>query len=152
AGAAKTAKRSRSSRKGKRPLSSCAVPAPKQPKLLKEEAISRGQWQPQAAVSPLLGPTSAAKPLVNERGKPASQKPLKDECKAVCQAPAPHGTYGSCWLATAQQFYHDMGGEGGSRVKQGGHIHQPTAWPLPHACAQPYHTGSGSHGQLFRSY
>ena len=36
-GAAKTAKRSRSSRKGKRPLSSCAVPAPKQPKLLKEE-------------------------------------------------------------------------------------------------------------------
>ena len=118
--------------------------------------ISRGQWQPQAAVSPLLGPTSAAKPLVNEQGKPASQKPLRDECKAVCQAPAPHGTCGSCWLGTAQQFYHDMRGEGGSRVtsklKQGAHIHQPTAWPLPHACAQPYHAGSGSHGQLFRPY
>ena len=32
---------------------------------------------------------------------------------------------------TAQQFYHDMRGEGGSRVtsklKQGAHIHQPTA-------------------------
>ena len=41
AGAAKTAKRSRSSRKGKRPLSSSAVPAPKQPKLLKEEGKVR---------------------------------------------------------------------------------------------------------------
>ena len=48
-----------------------------------------------------------------------------------------------------------MRGEGGSQVtgklKQKGHIHQPTTWPLPHACAQPYHAGSGSHGQLFRS-
>ena len=41
AGVAKTAKRSRSSRKGKRPLSSSAVPAPKQPKLLKEEGKVR---------------------------------------------------------------------------------------------------------------
>ena len=41
AGEEKTAKRSRSSRKGKRPLSSCAVPAPKQPKLLKEEGKVR---------------------------------------------------------------------------------------------------------------
>ena len=40
-GAAKTANRSRSSRKGKRPLSSSAVPAPKQPKLLKEEGKVR---------------------------------------------------------------------------------------------------------------
>ena len=37
-----------------------------------------------------------------------------------------------------------------SKLKQGAHIHQPTTWPLPHACAQPYHAGSGSHGQLFR--
>ena len=22
--------------------------------------------------------------------------------------------------------------------------HQPTAWPVPYACAQPYHLGSGS--------
>ena len=33
--------------------------------------------------------------------------------------------------------------EGGSRItrklKQGAHLNQPTAWPLPHACAQPYH-------------
>ena len=28
--------------------------------------------------------------------------------------------------------------------------HQPTPWPLPYACAQPYHPASGSHGQLFR--
>ena len=41
AGVAKTAKRSRSSRKGKRPLSSSAVPAPKQPKLLNEEGKVR---------------------------------------------------------------------------------------------------------------
>ena len=25
-------------------------------------------------------------------------------------------------------------------------------WPVPYACAQPYHPGSGSHGQLFRPY
>ena len=40
-----------------------------------------------------------------------------------------------------------MRGEGGSRItsksKQGTHIHQPMAWPLPHACAQPYHAGAG---------
>ena len=85
---------------------------------------------------------------VNERGKNASQKPFTAEVY-VCQAPTPHNTCGSCWLGTAQQFYHDMRGEGGSRVtsklKQGAHIHQPTASPLPHA-------GSGSHGQLFRPY
>ena len=28
--------------------------------------------------------------------------------------------------------------------------HQPTVWPVPNACAKPYHPGSGSHGQLFR--
>ena len=39
-----------------------------------------------------------------------------------------------------------------TNLKQGAHIHQPTAWPVPHACAQPYHPGSGSHGQLFRPY
>ena len=53
-----------------------------------------------------------------------------------------------------------------TKLKQGAHIHQPTAWvgvcvplalslpcaqsdmlawPVPHACAQPYHLGSGSH-------
>ena len=26
----------------------------------------------------------------------------------------------------------------------------PVIWPVPRACAQPYHPGSGSHGQLFR--
>ena len=25
-------------------------------------------------------------------------------------------------------------------------------WPVPYACAQPYHPGIGSHGQLFRPY
>ena len=27
-----------------------------------------------------------------------------------------------------------------------------TVWPVPYACAQPYHPGSGSHGELFRPY
>ena len=26
------------------------------------------------------------------------------------------------------------------------------AWPVPYACTQPYHPGSGSHGQLFRPH
>ena len=78
------------------------------------------------------------------------------ECKAVYQAPAPHNTKRSCWLGNAKQFYHDMRGEGGSRVtsklRQWAHIHQHPAWQLPHACAQPHYAGSGSHGQLFRPY
>ena len=31
-------------------------------------------------------------------------------------------------------------------------MHQPTAWPLPHAYVQPNHAGSGSYGQLLRPY
>ena len=30
-----------------------------------------------------------------------------------------------------------------------GATYQPTAWPVPHVCAQPYQAGSGSHIQLF---
>ena len=37
-------------------------------------------------------------------------------------------------------------------LKQEAHIHQPTALPVPHACAQPYRPGRSSHGQLFRPY
>ena len=33
--------------------------------------------------------------------------------------------------------------------KRKAHMHQPTAWRVPHARAQ---LGSGTHGQLFRSY
>ena len=32
-----------------------------------------------------------------------------------------------------------------ANLKQGAHIHQPTAGPLSHACAQPYHAGSDSY-------
>ena len=45
-------------------------------------AISRGQWQPQTTVLPLLETTSVARPLgyiIAKRGKPASQKPLTAE-------------------------------------------------------------------------
>ena len=31
-----------------------------------------------------------------------------------------------------------------TNLKQGAHMHQPTAWTVPHACAQPYHPGNGS--------
>ena len=31
-----------------------------------------------------------------------------------------------------------------TKVKQGAQIHQPTAWPVPRTCAQPYHRGSAS--------
>ena len=30
------------------------------------------------------------------------------------------------------------------------HTTNSAVWPVPYACAQPYHLGSGSHGQLFR--
>ena len=36
-----------------------------------------------------------------------------------------------------------------TNLKQGAHIHHPTAWLVPHACAKPYHSGSDSHGQQF---
>ena len=39
-----------------------------------------------------------------------------------------------------------------TNLKQGAHIHQSQAWPVPHACAQSYHPGSGSLGQLLRPY
>ena len=28
--------------------------------------------------------------------------------------------------------------------------HNSAVWPVPYACAQPYHPSSGSQGQLFR--
>ena len=31
-------------------------------------------------------------------------------------------------------------------------IHQPSAWPVPNACVQLYHPGSGSHRHLFHPY
>ena len=87
--------------------------------------------------------------LMNEEKTRLKTLYCRGVCNAVCQAPTPHNKCGSCWLGTVQQFYHDMRGEDGSRVtsklKQGTHIHQPTASPLTHA-------GSSSHGQLFRPY
>ena len=31
-----------------------------------------------------------------------------------------------------------------TNLKHGAHIHQPSAWPVPHTCAQPYHPDIGS--------
>ena len=49
----------------------------------------------------------------NERGKATSQKTpyCRGECKAVYQAPAPHNTFGNCWLGTAPQFSHEKRGD-----------------------------------------
>ena len=38
-----------------------------------------------------------------------------------------------------------------TNLKQGAHIHQLTAWPVRHACAQPYYPGSCSRGQAVSS-
>ena len=35
-------------------------------------------------------------------------------------------------------------------LQQGSHTYQPTTWPVPHVCAEPYHPGSGK--QPFRPY
>ena len=86
-----------------------------------------GAVQPQTAFSPLLGPPAWHSRWVNERGKPASQKPFTAEVNAkqspgnqaapaAPPAPAPHNTCGSCCRGTAKQFHHDMRGEGGSRI------------------------------------
>ena len=40
--------------------------------------------------------------------------------------------------------------ENSAILKQEAPKYQHTAVPVPHACAQPYHAGSGSHRQLFR--
>ena len=42
--------------------------------------------------------------------------------------------------------------ENSANLKQGKHIHQPTAGSVPHACAQSYHAGSGNCRQLFHPY
>ena len=86
------------------------------------KAISRGQWQPQTAVSPLLRQSHMWELLAGNR------------------------------TAVPPRHAHKGGSRVTSRLKQGAHLRQPTAWPLPHACAKPYHVGSGSHGQLFRPY
>ena len=121
-------------------------------------AHSRITWEVAATDScfALIGRDEHGKAvgLINERFSKTLY--CRGECKAVYQAPATHNTFGSCWLGTAQQFYHDMRGEGGSRVtsklKQWAHIHQHLGWQVPHACAQPHYAGSGCHGQLFRPY
>ena len=114
-------------------------------------AKSHRQWQARQLCHPCWGPPVWQSCWVNKWRKPASQKPLTAEVSAKqsikCQLHTTH-------VGAVSWEPNDMCGEGGSRVtsklRQGAHIHQPTAWPLPHPCAQPYHTGSGSHGRLFR--
>ena len=93
--------------------------------------------------------------LMNGENRRLNTPYCQSKCKAIYQAPAPHNTCGSCWLGTAQQFYHDnMRGEGESRVtsniKQGAHLNQPTAWSLPtHAHS---HITRAVAAMLFRPY
>ena len=49
------------------------------------------------------------------------------------------------------------GGEGQVSCQQYQFQHWSTCinsavWPVPHTCTHPYHSGSGSHGQLFRPH
>ena len=113
-----------------------------------QRAKISGAVKPHTAFSPLLGPTAWHSRWINKRGKPVSQTPLTAEVSAKHQpapapAPAPHNTCGSCYRGNAKQFHLYMRGDGGSRItsksKQGAHIHQPTASPLPHARTQPHH-------------
>ena len=57
------------------------------------------------------------------------------------------------WLFSLNgyDFYFDhMTGENRELIKASDTLeHQPTVWPVPYACTQPYHPGTGSHGQLF---
>ena len=39
-----------------------------------------------------------------------------------------------------------------TNVQQGAHTTNSAVWQVPYACAQPYHPGSGSHGQLFHQH
>ena len=57
-------------------------------------AISRRGRQSWTAVSPLLGPTTVAKPWINEWGKPASQKhPIADVSAKQSMKRQLHTTY-----------------------------------------------------------
>ncbi|KAM7430459.1 NACHT [Porites harrisoni] len=96
AGAVKTAKRSRSSRKGKRPLSSCAVPSPKQQKLLKEEGwnnsvvveLLKAEYKRRCLLRPLLWDSTIELPLENvyTRLKIVSRRKLATQMEAKAKA------------------------------------------------------------------
>ena len=86
----------------------------------------------------------------HQRAKAVGLKNGENPCLKNLLLPRRVQSSQSSWLGAAQRFYCNMRGEGGSRVTntltKGANIHQPTAWTLSHACAEPYHAGSGSHG------
>ena len=108
---------------------------------------------------PYWGPPVWQRRWVNEQRKTRISKPpyCWGECKAVYQVPAPHSTrgavrwepHGSSTTTCAGKADHKLPVK---LIKARGTHTQPKGWPLPHACTQPYHAGSGSHGQLFRPY
>ena len=53
------------------------------------------------------------------------------------------------WPKSCKRTQHGWPATPNIAVK-GGYIHQPTAWPVPHVCAQPYHLDSSNNEQLFR--
>ena len=61
-----------------------------------------------------------------EEENPRLKNPILPRCvESSLSGPVPQNTCGSCWLGTAQQFYLNMRGEGGSRVtsKSKGHTY-----------------------------
>ena len=59
-----------------------------------------------------------------------------------CKAFRKPGVLTSCTTHPRRNLVH----KNKTNLKQGAHKHQPTAWPVPHACAEPYHPGSSRVG------
>ena len=110
--------------------------------------LSRAYW----------GPPAWQSRWVNERGKPASQKPLNPEDWVRSCLPGASYTQHMWELLAGNRTVvlprHARGRwiTSYQYIEARAHVHQPTAWPLSHACPQPYHAGSGSHGPPFRPY
>ena len=88
--------------------------------------------------------SSLEKPLSHKIIKSNTNlKPLSSGVKTMAQSIffTETETQGALWCER---------GKGWRLFGQKTNLNQPTTWPVPHACAKPYHLGSGSHGQLFR--
>ena len=114
----------------------------------------RGSGNHRQLFRPYWGPTSVAQPLGKWTGKTRISK--TPHCwKAIYQAPAPHNTCGSCWLGTAQQFHHDMRGEGGSQITSKSKQGHTYTNPRPRHYLTHVHSRimrAGNNGQRFHQY
>ena len=103
------------------------------------------------------GPKAWQSRCVNERGKPASQKPLTaEESEELSTKHQLHTTYvGAVGWEPHSSSTAKCSGKVDHELPvhwSKGYTYTNPAWPLSHACAQPYHGGSGSHGPPLRPY